>query len=441
MTPETSTRSVPTWARGRTWYAVHALAASPGAASPADALAAIVDHAAALGAGGILCTPVFASSSHGYDTIDPFRVDPRLGTEPDLLAVVQHARARGLRVLFDGVFNHVGRDFPRFARVRAGERSPDVTGWFRIRENPAAWDGFDYDTFEGHGSLVALNHANPAVLDWAVDVACYWLERGIDGWRLDAAYAVPTAFWRAWSDRVLARFPDALLLGEVIHGDQGAFCAASGLASITQYPLHKAIWSSLNDGNFFELAWALDQHEALVAGGASGVVPLTFVGNHDVTRILSRLRDPATLHHALAVLFTAPGMPAIYYGDEIALRGVKENRVGGDDAIRPRFPLPLPPLTAEQAEVLALHRSLVALRAQRPWLTTAHVRVAELANRRVRIVAESDGRAVMTVLSLEDQPLALPDGGRGWRPIAGDGAGQDALAAVAPRGWAVLERR
>jgi cyclomaltodextrinase len=450
----TATRMTPTWVDGLTWYHVHSLAAlgapaqaPAGGGGPGDqapprlaAMHGIVDHAADLGLGGLLLTPVFASLTHGYDTIDPFRVDPRLGSESDLLAVVEHAHHRGMRVLLDGVLNHVGRAFPRFERLLEGDRDQSVTSWFRLHEDSAAPDGFAYDVFEGHRALPELNHANPAVLDWAVEVACYWLERGIDGWRLDAAYAVPTDFWRSWSDRVKARFPDALLLAEVIHGDYGAFAVASGIHSITQYELYKATWSSLNDGNLFELGHALDRHVALIATQPGGVVPLTFVGNHDVTRILSRLDDPAVLGHALAVLFTVPGTPAVYYGDELGFTGVKEQREGGDDAIRPVLPVPVPQPSPEQAGVLELYRSLIALRRERPWLTTATATVVELANLRARVVVSAPGHALTTVLNLDTQPMPLGGDVARWRPVAGDGAGRDSISSVSGRSWAVLEQ-
>lgn len=207
-----------------------------------------LDHLVELGANGLLLGPVFAAETHGYDTVDHYRVDPRLGTEDDLLALFAAASERGVRVLLDGVFNHVGRSFPRLLDVATrGEQSP-YDAWFRRRR-----DG-TFDTFEGHDRLVALAHEQPQVVDYVSDVMGHWLDRGADGWRLDAAYAVPTSFWRQVTDRVRSRHPDAWLVGEVIHGDYVAFARDSGVDSVTQYELWKATWSALNDGNFFELA-------------------------------------------------------------------------------------------------------------------------------------------------------------------------------------------
>jgi cyclomaltodextrinase / maltogenic alpha-amylase / neopullulanase len=184
--------------------------------------------------------------------------------------------------------------------------------WFEIDFGRPGPDGFAYANFEGHDCLVKLNHANPQVLDWAVDMAKYWIERGVDGFRLDAAYAIRTSFLAAFADRTRAMRSDVFLVGEVIHGDYARTAKEGHLTSITQYELWKAIWSSLNDGNFFELAHALKRH----ADYCQQFEPWTFVGNHDTTRIATQLTDRRHFGHALALLFTLPGIPAIYAGDE-----------------------------------------------------------------------------------------------------------------------------
>ncbi|NGO13144.1 alpha-amylase, partial [Streptomyces sp. HC44] len=326
------------WSEHAVWWHVYPLGftgaereALPASAPPVPRLARLdpwLDYLVELGCNGLLLGPVFASETHGYDTVDHFRVDPRLGEERDLLRLVERASDKGVQVVLDGVFNHVGRGFPAFADVVAnGPRSPYAT-WFATDS-----DG-EHRTFEGHHHLVEFDHTEPAVADYVTDVMTHWLERGIAGWRLDAAYAVPQAFWRTVTDRVRARFPDAWLTGEVLHGDYTGFVKHGGFDSVTQYELWKAIWSSLNDHNLFELAWSLDRHNTLLETFA----PQTFVGNHDVTRIASRLADERHLALALAILFTVGGVPTVYAGDEQAFRGIKEEREGGDDEIRPPFP-------------------------------------------------------------------------------------------------------
>jgi cyclomaltodextrinase len=254
-----------------------------------------LDYAVELGASGLALGPVFASGTHGYDTVDHFRVDPRLGDADDLAELFAAARSRGMRVLLDGVFHHVGRGFPAFARTLAEGPGAPEAGWFRRSRpgDPAAGAEPEYDTFEGHHALVALDHANPAVADYVVEVMNHWLDAGADGWRLDAAYAVPPEFWAAVLPRVRARHPDAYVVAEVIHGDYAEIVERSGVDAVTQYELWKAVWSSLTDHNLHELAWALQRHNDFLGS----FVPLTFVGNHDVTRIASAIPDERHLPH------------------------------------------------------------------------------------------------------------------------------------------------
>jgi cyclomaltodextrinase len=214
---------------------------------------------------------------------------------------------------------------------------------------------------------VALNHDEPRVAAFVRDVMKHWLGRGADGWRLDAAYAVPPSFWKPVLAEVRREYPEAYFLGEYIHGDYADEVQKSTLDSVTQYELWKAIWSSLNDGNFYELAAALERHNAFL----QTFVPLTFAGNHDVTRLASKLENPDLLPLALTVLLTVGGTPSIYYGDEQAFRGVKEDRSGGDDAVRPAFPAAPSDLSRAGWPVYHLHQELISLRRRNPWLHRA----------------------------------------------------------------------
>lgn len=399
------------WIDHAVWWHVYplgftgALTATPG--HRLDRLTGWLDYAVELGASGLQLGPIFAAESHGYDTIDHFRVDPRLGDDADFDALVAACRERGLQVLLDGVFNHVGRGFA----------APDH--WFKGT------------AFEGHGNLVELNHDEPEVLDHVVRVLDHWLARGASGWRLDAAYAVPPAFWKAALDRVRPRHPAAWFAGELIHGDYVAYLRASGLDGVTQYELWKAIWSSLNDGNLFELAWALDRHAKVVEAGT----PMTFVGNHDVTRIASRLADPRHLEHALAVLFTVGGVPSVYYGDEQAFRGVKEDRAGGDDAVRPEFPRQPADLAPYGWPAYRVHQRLIGVRRRNAWLTHAVTTATHLTNTAAALTSSSGDNRLITLLNVGDEPYRFPIDAAGLRPAEShDG---DPLT-VAPHGWSVL---
>ncbi|ORV18445.1 alpha-amylase family protein [Mycobacterium celatum] len=370
------------------------------------------DHAIALGASGIALGPIFASRSHGYDTTDHYRIDPRLGDDADFDNLVAEAHRRGLRVLLDGVFNHVGPDFPR-----------DRETWFR-----------DY-SFEGHGDLTTLNHDNPEVAEYVADVMTHWLGRGADGWRLDAAYAVPPKFWAAVLPRVREVRPDAWFVGELIHGDYAAAVDETGFDSVTQYELWKAIWSSLNDGNFYELDWALQRHNTFLRRFA----PLTFIGNHDVTRIASKLENSAHLAHALVLQMTVGGVPSVYAGDEFGYRGVKEERFGGDDAVRPEFGSPPAPVDEHGAQVWALHQYLIGLRRRHPWLFAASTTTLRLDNRHYVYRTDRDDEAWIVALNIDESPLEMEL--EPAQVIAGSGAPpQDVVQrlVVEPHGWRIL---
>ena len=231
----------------------------------------------------------------------------------------------------------------------------------------------------------------------------HWLRRGADGWRLDAAYAVPQQFWAAVLPRVRQLQPDAWFVGELIHGDYAAVVRETGFDSVTQYELWKAIWSSLNDGNFYELDWAMQRHNDFVESFA----PLTFIGNHDVTRIASQLQRPEHLAHALVILMTVGGIPSIYAGDEFGYRGVKEERFGGDDAVRPEFGSPPAQLDERGVEVWSLHQYLIGLRRRHPWLHAASTSALRLDNRHYVYETRHGDEALIVALNIDDTPLPV----------------------------------
>lgn len=402
-----------------------------------------LDYVAELGCTGLQLGPIFASETHGYDTVDYFRIDPRLGDESDFRHLVEAAQQRGLTLLLDGVFNHVGRSFELFQRACSEGRDSDAARWFHLYWEQGQTQASDpqalnAEVFEGHHSLVKLNHHEPAVADYVAQVMAYWLERGAGGWRLDAAYAVAPQFWGQVIPRLRQQFPDAYFVGEVIHGDyvgivqQSAANSQAGLDAVTQYELWKAIWSSLNDRNFFELTASLERHETFL----QHMVPMTFLSNHDVTRIASKLNDERHLPHALAVLMTVGGTPSIYAGDEQALLGVKEDRPGGDDSVRPPFPATPAELPATGLATHQLYQQLIEIRRERPWLTDATTTVRSRTNTTLvyRSTARIDAQqSVDVALNLEDQPLPLPGGN--WQPLAGTAEPGD--SELLPHSWAI----
>ena len=300
-----------------------------------------VEHIKDMGATAVLFNPLFESDSHGYDTRDYFTVDCRLGTDEDLARICAAFHEAGLRVIFDGVFNHVGRGFWAFRDVREKKWDSAYKDWFHIDfgGNTNYNDGFWYRGWEGHNELVELNLYNPAVVQHQFDAVRSWVERfGIDGLRLDVAYCLPVDYLRQ-----LRRFaneikPDFVLIGETLHGDYNRWMGEELCHSVTNYECYKGLWSSFNSMNMFEIGhslgrqfgpeyWTLYRNRHL----------LSFLDNHDVERIATKLNNKDHLIPAYGILFGMPGVPAVYYGSEWGIEGRKSD---GDAALRPSLAQP-----------------------------------------------------------------------------------------------------
>lgn len=342
-----------------------------------------------LGCNGLLLAPVFHSTSHGYDTLDYYDIDPRLGDLADFDALVADATGRGLRILLDGVFNHVSREHPLVTRALAAGPDSAAGRWLKWVE------GYPY-CFEGNLDLVELDLTHPPVIDEVVAVMSHWIARGVDGWRLDAAFAPGAAAWRPIVERVKAAHPDAWILAEVLTDDFVEFVAASGVDSVTQYELWKAIWSSMNDVNLHELAWALTRHTEF----QKHFRPQTFVGNHDVTRIATKLHDPRHVMLAAALVSMLPGVPSIYAGDEQGFTAEKLDQPHGDNPVRPPFPPTPQGLLPYGAPIHAAYRRLIGIRRRHPWLVDATASVREVTNESIVIDLVGGGAGQRLALAL-----------------------------------------
>ncbi|WEV58283.1 alpha-amylase family protein [Bifidobacterium sp. ESL0728] len=374
-----------------------------------DRLINWLDYMKGMGCDGLLLGPIFDSDTHGYDTIDFYKIDPRLGDDEAFDRLVAACHQRGIALMLDGVFNHVGRDFPEFQRelkraegeVEAGKsvghNSDDMFSFF------SAEDGtLDYKNFEGHAILPAFNHEASRVADLVTDVMTHWMRRGVDAWRLDAATTVPSAFWAKVLPRVRREIPDAWFIGEAIHGDYPQFVRDSTIDTVTQYELWKAIWSSLKEANFFELDWCLKRHDTFL----ETFTPQTFIGNHDVTRIASQIQDEEKLALAAVILFTVGGTPSVYYGDERAMLGDKTDGVGGDDIVRPEYPETPENLSLDGEWMYRLTGQLAAIRSARPWMVDATTEPTLLENRHYAYDLKArDGSAKLHIdMNLDSTP-------------------------------------
>ena len=321
------------------------------------------EHIKKTGADTVLLNPLFDSDRHGYDTRDYYTVDPRLGTNEDLAQVCKAFHSAGLRVMFDGVFNHVGRGFWAFQDVRQKKWDSPYKDWFHINfdGNTNYNDGFWYEGWEGHFELVKLNLRNPAVVDYLLECVKFWVEEfGIDGLRLDVAYCLEIDFLRRLRSFCDGLKPEFFLVGEALHGDYNRWVGDGLLHSCTNYECYKGLYSSLNSMNLFEIVHSLKRQFGPEPWTLyKGKHLLCFADNHDVTRAASILTNPAHVPLIYGLAFGMPGIPCLYYGSEWGALGEKSQ---GDDALRPAFDAPeWNALTDQIAAMARAHRESEAL--------------------------------------------------------------------------------
>ncbi|MCL2638299.1 MAG: alpha-amylase family glycosyl hydrolase [Oscillospiraceae bacterium] len=374
----------------------------------------VIEHIPAIKAMGfntIYFGPVFDSTRHGYDTADYTKLDPRLGTNADFAQVCKELKAAGIRIVLDGVFNHVGRDFWAFKDVREKKFSSQYKDWFHIRDgNSGANDGFFYEGWEGHYDLVKLNQFNPAVKQHIFDAITGWYnEFGIDGLRLDVAYCLELDFLRELRRHCKGLKPDFWLMGETLHGDYNKWFNPEMLDSVTNYQCYKGLFSSFNDLNMFEIAHSINRMEGLY--GDRGKQLYIFVDNHDVSRIASGLKNEKHLAGVYTMMFTMPGVPGVYYGSEF---GMKADKSQGDDALRPEFILkdyvgdaaPSVPLTDIISRLAKAHATLKPLYA-------GNYKQVVLNNQYYAYVRECDGEKVYALINASGNAQGFHLGGSG----------------------------
>lgn len=298
-------------------------------------------HIQELGCNAIYIGPLFESTTHGYDTRDYRMVDRRLGDNDDFKQFVRKAHEAGIRVIVDGVFNHTGREFFAFRDIQQNRESSRYCGWYKgihFGWNNPYNDGFGYEAWRNCFELVNLNLQNREVKDYLFDVIRFWIrEFDIDGIRLDCADCLDFDFmkemrWMSGNEK-----PDFWLMGEVIHGDYARWANPEMLHSVTNYELHKGLYSGHNDHNYFEIAHTIRRQFDENGGIYRGRTLYSFVDNHDVDRIVSKLHDRRHLKPVYTLLYTLPGIPSIYYGSEWGIAGRKAD--GGDPALRPAIDL------------------------------------------------------------------------------------------------------
>ena len=292
-------------------------------------------HIRTLGCNAIYIGPLFESTSHGYDTRDYKLVDRRLGDNESFKVFVKQCHDSGIRVVVDGVFNHTGREFFAFKDIQEKKWDSPYKDWYKgvnfDWQGPCG-DPFGYDAWQGHFELPCLNLFNPAVRSYLFDVIRFWVDEfDIDGIRLDCANVLDFNFMKEMRQETARMKEDFWLMGEVIHGDYSRWVNPQMLHSVTNYELHKSLYSGFNDHNFFEIAHNVRRLEAI------GRQLYTFVDNHDEDRIASKLKLKEHLIPIYLCLFTLPGIPSIYYGGEWGVEGKRTST--SDEALRPAIPI------------------------------------------------------------------------------------------------------
>ena len=363
-----------------------------------------VDHIKEIGGTALYIGPLFESVGHGYETTDYKKLDSRLGTNDDLKAFVAYCHEQGMRVIFDGVFNHTGRDFFAFKDIQANRENSQYRDWYcnvNFWGNNEYNDGFSYDNWGGYNLLVKLNQKNPAVVDYICNVIRFWVsEFDVDGIRLDAADVLDFDFMKALRRTANEVKPDFWLMGEVIHGDYSRWVNGETLHSVTNYTLHKALYSGHNDHNYFEIA-----HTVRCLQNMGTLKLYNFVDNHDVERIYTKLNNKAHFAPVHVLLYTLPGVPSIYYGSEFGIEGRKE--YGSDDSLRPALNIEDYKDSVKTNPCTALIAALGKVRQAVPALSYGSYDELMLTNRQFAYARDLDGTRVIISVNNDDAPAGM----------------------------------
>lgn len=359
-----------------------------------------------LGISSILLNPIFESDNHGYDTRDYKKIDCRLGTNEDFAEVCKDLHAHNVKIVLDGVFNHVGRGFWAFKDVQEKKWDSPYKDWFCINfdGNSCYNDGFWYEGWEGHFELVKLNLANSAVVDYLLECVKGWIDEfDIDGLRLDVAYCLDRNFMKRLRSFCQELKPDFALIGEVLFGDYNQIVNDEMLHSCTNYECYKGIYSSFNSMNMFEIAHSLNRQYGPEQWCIyRGKHLMSFVDNHDVTRIASILTNKNHLPLTYGLLLGMPGVPCIYYGSEWGEEGVKTPN--NDYALRPCFEEPKPNELTEEI------KKMIHVRTGSNALCHGSYRNVVLTNHQLIFERRTDDERMLVAINASDAPFTAHNG-------------------------------
>lgn len=373
-----------------------------------DQLKQWAKHACDMGFTAIYIGPLFESVGHGYETTDYKKVDIRLGTNEDFRDFVDYCHGMGVKVVVDGVFNHVGRRFFAFEDLQKNREGSPYRDWFcnvNFGANNEYNDGFSYENWGGYNLLVKLNQRNPEVMQYLFDVIRFWIDTfDIDGIRLDAADVLDFDFMKRMRYETSRMKEDFWLMGEVIHGDYSRWVNDETLHCVTNYELHKGLYSGHNDHNYFEIAHTIRRLNDICRGRRL----YTFADNHDVERIYTKLNQKEHLKLVTLLVYTLYGIPSVYYGSEFGIEGNKEQ--GSDWNLRPYLDLSDFADAEKTNPVTALCARLGAMKKEYPELTYGEYKELHLTNRQFAYGRTLDGNCIVTALNCDDAPADMEFG-------------------------------
>ena len=365
-----------------------------------------ISHIKEIGCNAIYIGPLFESVGHGYETTDYKKLDSRLGTNEDLTNFVAECHKQGIRVILDGVFNHTGRDFFAFQDIKQHRENSPYKDWYcnvNFWGNNSFNDGFSYQNWGGYDLLAKLNQHNPAVRDYICDVIRFWVkEFDIDGIRLDAADVMDFNYMKALRAVANEVKQDFWLMGEVIHGDYSRWANEGTLHSVTNYMLHKALYSAHNDHNYFEIAHTIKYVDGMVG---KNLKLYTFVDNHDVERIYTKLKNKAHFVPVHMMLYTLPGVPSLYYGSEFGIEGRKERF--SDDSLRPALDYEDYKDAVKSNECTKLIAALGKIRQNTPALMYGDYKELSLQTTHFAYARTLDDKSVITTLNNGDNEVTM----------------------------------
>lgn len=366
-----------------------------------DELMLWIPYLESLHISAIYIGPLFESSTHGYDTRDFRLIDRRLGTNGSFRSFVDCCHEHGIRVVVDGVFNHTGREFFAFRNLQAHRDQSPYAGWYRnvnFGWGSPLGDSFGYESWHGIWELPCLNHGNPEVRNYLLDTVRFWVQEfDIDGIRLDCAGDLSFEFMQELRRLANEIKPEFWLMGEVIHGEYARWVNPQMLHSVTNYEMHKSIYSAHNDHNYFELAHNVRRLEAV------GRDLYTFVDNHDEDRIASKLNNLANLFPVYQLLFTLPGIPSVYYGSEWGIEG-KRSRTS-DEVLRPA--LNLSDMHGKAPELASHIAALGKIHTENDAFHNGSYKELLLTNRQYAFSRSGEHGTVISAVNNDEQPASI----------------------------------